>query len=349
MAAISIGSAVGAGFQLIGRKPLTVLTWGLVRIAFAAGFFALFAPNVFMMMSDAMQNAAAMQAGGAAGPQSPMFASMMSHMMMMQGFSYLAQLVGLFISAILSCAIARAIVHPERGAAAYLRLGAPEFFLAVLTFAGVFALFLCLLVFAIPLAIGAGILGANHQWVALALVIGLAILVILVALIYVLLRFAFVGPMMVDDGQFHLFDAWSLTKGHVGALFVIGLCLLLMIFVGEAIVGALFVGIGGAAIGVSAGGFTPEAMQAFFGQPPMQILAHIAPWLIVLAVLAIPIEGCAMAILIAPWARAYRDVVPPLAVVTPAPAAPPPQAPMPEPPPEPPPGPTSNGPAPAAA
>jgi hypothetical protein len=358
MAEISIGSAVGAGFGLIARRPVSVLTWGLVRILFAVASLALIGPMILGMMGDVAQNAAAFQAAGpGAPPPQAAMAGMMSHMLVLQGVSPLIQLGGLFLNAILACAIARAVIHPDRSMAAYLRLGGPEFFLAVLSFAAGIALVIALFICAIPFAIAIGILASNHMWAAMVGVIILGVLVLLVAIIYVLLRFAFVAPMMVDDGRFHLFDAWTLTKGHVGALFVIGLCLLLILFVGEAIVGAIFLGLGAAGLGAAAGGLTAPAIQAFVSQPPSVIVAHLAPWLVAWLVIAIPIEGCAMAILIAPWARAYRDAVPPAALtpVAPLAAAPPPAAPTPEPPPEPSapeppaPEPPPSGPAPAAA
>ena len=52
----------------------------------------------------------------------------------------------------------------------------------------------------------------------------------------------------------------------------------------------------------------------------------LAPSLILLALLTIPVQGCATAIFFAPWARAYRDVVPPpgaASPVTPPPSVPP--------------------------
>jgi hypothetical protein len=89
-------------------------------------------------------------------------------------------------------------------------------------------------------------------------------------------------------------------------------------------VGAFLIGLGVAALTLAAGGL--QNAQAFFEQNPAAIASHLAPWLIVYALLVIPIEGCAMAIFMAPWARAYRDVAPPAApaVVVPPPAQPPP-------------------------
>lgn len=325
MAEISIGSAVGAGFQLIGRKPLTVMSWGLVRLLFLAGVLALYAPLMFGIAADAMQ--AQTNPGGQ--PSQAQVAQIVSHFAVMQGAGLLVQIVGLFVSAMLFCAVSRAIVHPERGAVGYLRLGSPEFFLAVISFGASFVVAFALIIGMIPFAIAIAILASQKAFVAMAVVIGLGVLVLLVAIIYVLLRFAFVVPMMVDDGQFHLFDAWSLSKGHVGSLFVIGLCLTLIALVAEAVVLAFLVALGVAALGITAGGL--QNAQAFFTQNPAVILSRLAPWLIVYGLLVIPIEGCAMAIFMAPWARAYRDVVPPAlpAAVVPPPVAPPPVAPPP--------------------
>jgi len=320
MSHISIGSAVGAGFELIGRKPLTVLAWGLVRILFAAGLLALFAPVLIGMISAAMQAAASGQSSPEAINQ-----AMLPQMVMMQGTSYLFQVAGILLGAVLFCAVTRSVVHPERGAFAYLRVGAPELYLALISFAAGFAIALAIMVFAIPFVIVIVILAMQKMVLAAVLVGILAAIVLIVASLYILLRFAFVVPMMVEDGQFHLFDAWSRTKGHVGALFVIALCLVLIGMAAELVIGALAIGFGVAALGVSAGGLAN--LQAFFHLPPMTIVSRLAPWLVVYGLAAIPLEGCGMAIFMAPWARAYRDVAPPLAPIV-AVAPPPPEPPI---------------------
>jgi len=320
MSQISIGSAVGAGFGLIGRKPLTVLAWGVVRIAFVASLIALLAPMYIALVSAVSQSA---QSGAQPTPEA-MRDAMMPQLMALQGSSYLIQIVGLLVSSVLYCAVTRSIVHPERGAFAYLRVGAAELFMVLLSFGAGFVVALSIMVAAIPFVIVIVIL-AMQKMVAAAILVGvLAALVLIVASIYILLRFAFVVPMMVEDGQFHLFDAWSRTKGHVGALFVIGLCLMLIALAAEVVIGAFAIGLGVAALGVSAGGLAN--VQAFFQLPPPTILARLAPWLVVYGVAAIPIEGCFMAIFMAPWAQAYRDVTPP---PQPIPAVAPPIQPLP--------------------
>jgi hypothetical protein len=326
MAEISIGSAVGAGFQLIARKPLTVMAWGLVRVLFAVAVFALYAPLFLSIFAEIAQNA---HAGAGGQPSQAAVSQMMSHMMVMQGAGYLVQIAGLFVSAILFCAVSRAVVHPERSAGAYLRVGPPELYMVVISFAASFAAALAIIVCMIPFVIVIVILAAQKLFVAMAAVICLTVLVLLVGVIYVLLRFVFVAPMMVDDGQFHLFDAWRLTKGHVGSLFAIGLCLVGIALAAEVVIGAVLIGLGVAALGAAAGGL--HNVQALFALGPAVIAARLAPWLIVYAVLAIPLTGCASAIFMAPWARAYRDVAPPAepAAVMPPPITPPPIEPPP--------------------
>jgi hypothetical protein len=319
MSDISIGSAVGAGFSLIARRPVSVLIWGLLRVGFIVGIIAVYAPVLISIFAEAASQA---QSGAAPAP-AQMSQSMMSHMFMLQGVGYLVQFVGLFLNAIILCAVARAVVHPERRAFASLRLGAPELFMAILAFAAGFVLIFAILIFAIPFAIAAAFLAMQHQYAIIAVVVAIAALILVLALIYIAARFAFLAPMMVDDGHFHLFDAWALTKGKVGSIILIGVCLALIALLLGMLIDVLFFALAAGALGFAAGGF--NNLQAFFQQPPMAIITTLAPSLVLLAILTIPIEGCALAIFIAPWARAYRDVVPgtpPAAVRPPAAAQP---------------------------
>ena len=322
MSDISVGSAVGAGFQLIGRRPVSVLVWGLLRVGLVVAVLAIYAPVLMQIFAEAASKA---QTGEKPNPAD--MSQMMSHMFLLQGVGYLAQLVGLVITSVVTCAIARSVVHPERKAFASLRLGAPELFMVILSFAAGIAAAFAIIILIIPFAILGTFLGMQHLWIALGVMIAVAVLILVLGLIYVFARFAFVVPMMVDDGQFHLFDAWTLTKGKAGSIILIGICLALIGMVLGLVVEVVLVALGAGALGVAAGGF--DNLQAFFTRtPPQQILMTLAPSLILLGLLLIPIQGAAMAIFIAPWARAYRDVVPtsPLAPVSaaPSPTVPPP-------------------------
>jgi len=330
MSEISVGAAVGAGFDLIGKRPLSVLFWGLLRVGFVAGIVLLYLPLIFGFIVQARQAEAS---GSDASPAA--VGQMMSHMLVMQGMGFLVQIVGLFVSSMIYCAVIRAVVHPEQRSFGSVRLGAPELYLVVLSFALGFVIAFALILCLIPFMIVVGLLAANHQWLAMGIVIGLGVLVLVLGAILVALRFAFVAPMMVDDGKFHLFESWTLTKGRVGSLFAIGLLLVLITLLIEIVLGLLFVGLALGALILAAGGFSniPGFFQAH-ASDPAALIPILAPSLILLAVLLIPVEGAFLAIFIAPWAKAYRDVVPPPAAAQPpspppAPVEPPPSGPAP--------------------
>ncbi|MFI4936440.1 MAG: hypothetical protein ACHP7N_17665 [Caulobacterales bacterium] len=302
MAEISIGSALGSGFNLIGRRPFSVLVWGLVRMALVVAAVAMLAPFYIDMFATFARSAQA----GASGP--PDFSAMMPRMMAMQGLAQLVNILQLLVGAVIYCAVFRAVLHPDRSAFAYLRVSAPELFLVVLIFAGSIALVFAILLVALPIGIVIGIVAATSHGsgVGFAIFLPILILVLLIAILIVALRFSFVGPMMVDDGKFHLFESWNLTKGHTGSLFVIALGLFGIALVAELVLGVILFGLGAAMLGAAAGGF--DHLPAFFSQPPMVIFQALAPGLIVYAVLAVPLTGCAVAIFAAPWAHAYRDL-----------------------------------------
>ena len=299
MAEISVGDAIAEGFALIGRTPLSVLAWGFVRIAFSVAVLAMLAPFYLQMFSVFAQ--AATQPG--AGP--PSFMTMPGYWQF-QGLAQLVNLAQVFLGAILLCAAFRAVLHPERSSFAYMRVGPAELYLFLLTLAAVFALLIGMLVLIIPIAIVAGILAVAHAAVALVLLIPLAILAVVVLLIYVALRFSLVGPMMVDDGQFRFMESWTLTRGRVGSLFLIALALLGILLAAELVIGAVILSLGAMTLSSAAGGL--QHLPDFFRQSPAEVVMKLAPLLIVISLLAVPITGCFLAIVSAPWARAYRDL-----------------------------------------
>jgi hypothetical protein len=124
------------------------------------------------------------------------------------------------------------------------------------------------------------------------------------------LRFAFVGPMMVDDGKFHLVESWRLSRGKVGSLFLIALSLFGIALAGEMVLLALVFGVGFASLSAIAGGL--QNLPAFFQQPPAALMSKLAPFLGVYMAAFIPLSGCLVAIFGAPWASAYRDLKPDL-------------------------------------
>jgi hypothetical protein len=297
MAEIAVGGAINEGFSLIRRHPGSVLIWGVARIALSVAVVALYAPVYFSIFQAVRAGA-----GPAAFQGNP-------QILQMQSLSYLIDIVQLFISALIWCAVFRSVLHPEQSRFAYLRVGATEFFVAVLLLGAGFVFGIGLIGVILVSAIVIALLAVMHL-VWLAVIVGiLAAIALLIALIYFGLRFSMVGPMIVEDGKFHLGESWALTRGHVGSLFMIGLLIFVVALIAEIVLGIVLVAIGAGALAAIAGGF--QNVPVLFQEPPQVIFARLGPILIIAAVLWIPFVGCLAAITAAPWARAYRDLQPP--------------------------------------
>jgi hypothetical protein len=299
MAEISVGEAIGEGFSLIRRKPFVVLTWGSLQIGLIVLAFALLGPLYMATFSEAFRQA---RSGGTAPPD-------LQGMMQAQSLSYLVNFGSLVISAVTSCAVFRAVLHPEQGRFAYLRLGPAELYLGFLYIGGSIALAIGLVVAMIPVAIVVFVLIGAHAGAAAAIFGVVAGIAAIVALVYLALRVSLVGPMMVDDGQFRLTEAWALTRGKVPGLLAIVLLLALIFIAAELILGLLLVALGLGVLSAIAGGV--QNLPALFQQPPQVIFGKLAPLIAILALIWIPLSGCAAAVIGAPWARAYRDLRPP--------------------------------------
>lgn len=294
---ISVGASLGEGFAVIRRRPLSVLAWGGVQLLLTALTWSLYGPVYIGLVGRVAAS------GGKPPSQDP---ALMAQMMQMQGLGLLVGIAGLVVSIVIYCAVFRAVLHPDQNRFAYMRLGAAELFLGVFAIAAYIAFLVALMVVMIPSAIVVGILAGTHNTAA-AVIVGVAIaLAAFVAAIYIGLRFSLVGPMMVHDNTFRLMESWTMTRGKVGSLLAIAVCLILLILLVEFVFLVVLIAVGAAVLGTMAGGLSNPA--ALFANGPGPVLAKLAPVLVVLAVLWAPVSGAFMAIMGAPWARAYRDL-----------------------------------------
>jgi hypothetical protein len=296
MTEISIGDAVGAGFRVIRHRPLPVLLWGALTMAMILVSLALLAPMYSALFTQIRQNAAS----GHATPATLTGATQM------QGVNYLLNFIQLFVSTVVNCAIFRSVVHPERDAFGYLRVGGTELLLFAMVVAEIIAFIVAAIVVILPGALIVGVLVALHAG-GFAVVVGLLLgFAAAYAGIYVALRFSMMGPMMVDDDKVHFLDAWTLTRGKAGNLFMIALCVIAILLVAETVVVLVGVIVGFSAMSGIAGGM--QAIPALFKQSPEAIFAQLTPLLIVGGLIAIPLYGAILTIIGAPWARAYLDL-----------------------------------------
>jgi hypothetical protein len=301
VADIDVGGAIASGFGLIRRKPLAVLAWGFVQALGLGGFFAAYAGFILTFIGGA-----ATLPSGSQMTESQAYA-MFGGMMMAEGGIFLAAMVMMIVRTIVWAAAMRAVLHPERDAWAYLRLGAAELFLVLLIFGlGFVANFAVLPLMPLMLVIGGLVLA--HQWIA-AIIVGVLTFVAMIAIvIYLELRFVLLAPMIIDDGKFHFLEAWRLSRGRVGRLFLVGLGVVGIVLATELVIYLLMVATGLGGLDMAAGGL--DRLQGFFEQKPEVILGKLWPLAALWALCAVPVAGAVTAITIAPWARAYRDLAP---------------------------------------
>jgi len=301
MANVSIGEAVGEGFRLIVKRPVSVLTWGAARTMLSVGAFSLLAPFIAPFYIQSF-NRMANPGGAAALPTPPD----LSQMMAMQGVSWLINFGSMVLGAVLYCAIIRAVLFPEKRAWAYMRLGLPELFLFLLLFGAAIVMFIGLFVTILPLALLAGISFAAHAPFVGVIVIFAGFIAVFALLLWLFTRFSLLGAMMVQDGKFHFGDAWALTRGRFWSLFLLGVLLVVILLVLEVVIGVAALAIGFGVAGPAIGDF-----KTFIQRPPAEILASLTPAFILLAVLFVPVQGALYAILVAPWAIVYREIAQP--------------------------------------
>jgi hypothetical protein len=302
MAQFSVSAAVGSGFDLIRTRPLTVLLWGVAQFAMAAVILLAFFPLWLSMIGTLGRQAVE---GGRPDP-----AAFMGQMAGFQGVLLLVNFGALFARALLSCAVWRSVLHPQQSAYAYFRVSMAELYVFLLTVGASYAAGFVIFIPLIPIAIVIVGLVAAHAYAA-AIVVGVvAVLALLAAVLYLALRFSLVGPMIVQDGKFHLMESWTLTRGHVGGLFATGLLLVLMVIVLEIVVVgvamAVLVGVAGG-LGASAAGH-PEALRNLLGHPGPDMISRIIPWVLGLGVIFAPLAGALYAVMLAPWSRILRDL-----------------------------------------
>jgi hypothetical protein len=97
-----------------------------------------------------------------------------------------------------------------------------------------------------------------------------------------------------------------MTKGKTWRLFLMILCVFLILLAVEFVLFLMVVlASAGVVGGMAVGG--AQAVTALM-QQPATLLARLAPLLIIGGVLAIPLSGALLAIIAAPWARAYLDL-----------------------------------------
>ena len=310
MADFSIGDAVGSGFGLMGKRPVSVMAWGLTYLivgmalpcwalagVLGPDFIALFR-NLHPGMMTAPANFAEMM-----GP-------MHAKMMLVQPLLFVTTLAA---QAILTAAVFRATLEPRNRGLAYLRLGGRELWLALLHFV-MRVLAVILLVVLILVGVGLGfalnaVFESQHvDWTARYCSFAALGFVMFAIFVGVCVRFSLAAPMTFADNSFRLFESWGLTRRHGWKLFGLGLLLaiigIVMVIAFEAVVfGAVVLAAGGVH-------WDPKAFLALVQDQNRLWSSGVGEGMVAAALVAAYAFGAIFAVAMAPWAVAYRELLP---------------------------------------
>jgi hypothetical protein len=307
MARFSATGAATSGFGLIGREPLAVLVWGLVvLVVLVLPCFGL----AWTVVPDFVSFAKLTEAPSGDASGQAAISQMMQLQSKMMLFNLLYWVGGTGVKAVLAAAVFRAVLEPSQKGFAYLKLGARELWLALVSLVmGVLAYMACMAA-AIVVALCAAMAYFVGVQSGQAAGVGACILVAVIlglaatgALIWAALRLSMAGPMSFSERKFLLFESWTFTRGQAWPL--LGMVLLLgLIIIALELVLYTVLGVGFVAFGLK----LVTQMQTMTGQPPEAWLRLLWPYVAAFAFIGSLLSGPAMALVFAPWATAYRDL-----------------------------------------
>jgi len=301
MKRFSIGTSIGDGFGLIGRRPFSVFVWGLLILAPAFGAIGVMLPamgEMFANMPDPDSGAAA----DSAFPE-----GMFAQMMQVQMASLLINLVQYVGLAVVYTAIFRAVLRPAERSFFSLRLGMDELRVAVAGLAiGIGLYFVMILGVLLCVALGFG-LWAQGEAVALW-TCGIVGLALIVALFWGLARVSLIAPASVLYRDFAFAQGWKLAAGKGWPLLGMQLLLCLMIFVIYIVVVIIVVLAAGGLIAATGSAWEGGGHEANPFEGMNAWLAVNWPWLVAGGLVLAMIYGAFMTLMIAPFASACRQL-----------------------------------------
>lgn len=285
---ISVGQALGEGFRLVGRRPVTVWVWGLVLLL----------PGLVPLAGLAGFRSVVMPGFEPAGPDpfDPQMFQVLAGLMALNGLSQILQIVGM---AVVMTAVARAVLGRVGRRPFALGLGLHEVRVGVSHL--VVMIGLVLVLFCLGFGLVAGGLALMGQVTEAQRPWGIAAVAFLILAPALALygRLSLIAPASVAYGRFAFEEGWRMGRGQTGrlALLTLGTWLATVLVVLAAVV--LMLGVGFVA------SMTAQAL-------PMDWRG--ADWALALGVLAgIVIAFGAMAgvvasISLAPYACAVRQL-----------------------------------------
>lgn len=285
----SATDAAFEGFKVVRRAPMSLVFWALFYVVVMAVAFAIMGPS----LASAMAAAERLETIGTPTMDDlmPMFSSF--------GIVFSVLLpVSLLSSAVMSAAIARAVLYPTQKALGYLRFGADEVRVAAVT-VGLGLIFFVLmgLIWGMTFALGAAAVNAPILWV-LVVVFFLAAWA---GFIWLLVRLSLAVPMTLAQKRIVLFDSFKLTKGRVWPLVGMAIIAGVMSVVVSMLGSLIFL-----PIQMMTGGM--ETLATVDGQNLIGMLQQAWPAILAYVVINGIISALQVAVIYAPFSAAYRDI-----------------------------------------
>lgn len=298
MAGFSASAAIVSGFRLIGRQPGVVLAWGVAYLMVAlVPLLTVFwseLPTLLGLYSRIMQS---LMSGAVPAANDP---ELVRQQGLLIAFEFSQLGLNLLAGTLVSCAIYRAVLEPERKTFAYLRVGLRE----LCVIASMLALGVLLIAVLIASSAAVGLIAqavGPGSWGG-GLVIFLASCGVVALLIWIALRLSMAAPMSFAERRFRLTEAWPLTQGQGWRLFAVALGLASLILLIQMVLATL-----GQAMGVGAPLARIEDLQAFLVNPGPN-LARLAPSLTALVVMQILVSALSFTLWATPFAEIYREL-----------------------------------------
>ena len=296
MAEIAVAQAAFAGFGLIRRKPWAPLVWSLVYVGVLTALIVLLGGAFILALGKLMRASA-----DHATPKPEEILGLLGGVL---GGYFLLLFVFWILGAIVNMAVVRAVLAPEAAAFAYLRLGRAELWLLLANFILGIIYAVASTALAIPTSLVLVVL--TLYWREAAPFISLPIqLVTSSVTVWLGLRFCMVPSLIFSDGQFRLFESWTLTRGRTFRLFQVGLLVAAVTVLIYFVLAAVGLAAGFPLIRDLASSMTP---QAFFSQTPAQVWRAVTP-VLALYVGLLGVGGVVLfPLFLAPWPEAYRQL-----------------------------------------
>ena len=210
---VSVGKILEGAFGLIRERFAAVAIWAGIYLA---GNIAI-ALAVQPMIGTAMDPATAGDTNAVIGATTPAVL-----------LSILLGLIGL----VLYAAAMRAVLRPDAGGVAYLRLGMDELRLLVLLilFAVVALILWVILGFALGL-LGLGVAMGSESPLLSGLVMFVLGLIMFAVMVFLTVRFSLAFPLTLHRRQLVIGEAWTLSRGRFWTLFGAALVVTIIGFV----------------------------------------------------------------------------------------------------------------------